>query len=257
MSKEKITKKAEETSQDSSNTASNSNKENKQEEVPQYKANTTNADSTQNNINNSAKETSTSNYRSSSILRKILRERGPENKAESEPQVEKGDSVKLKLAAAEEKIIALEKEKNDFKSKLLYLLAEQENVKKQNEKEIENVKSYGISSLVKEILNITENLERTIKMIDKNALAEDKNLKALHEGVVMTLAEMFNLLKRNGIAKIEAEGKLFDHNYHQAIKTIKDENLENNVIKEVLQDGFTIKDRLLRPAMVIVVNNSE
>ncbi|ACT69196.1 co-chaperone GrpE [Neorickettsia risticii str. Illinois] len=144
------------------------------------------------------------------------------------------------------------KEREQWKKRLAYALAEQENLKKNAQKEIEKVRDFAILDLVKEILVSVESLEKAVAhMLEHNVEGP------VFEGSKLTLDAIFSALKKNGIEKIEAKGTRFDHNLHQAVSTVKAADLPNNTVFEVLQDGYTIKGRLLRPAVVVVVDNFE
>lgn len=175
-----------------------------------------------------------------SIFKKIIKERGPKDEENTQQ--------------SEEENKKLVQEIEELRKKILYLAAENDNTKKRLEKEIENARDFGITKFARDILSSVENLEKALSHIDPDEAQE--GVKKIFDGVSITLNEIFSALKRNGVTKIEAEGKMFDHNLHQAIKTIKDENLESNTVKEVLQDGYTINGRLLRPAVVVVVSNN-
>lgn len=172
----------------------------------------------------------------SAILKKIIRERAPK------------DVLGSSVVSEEE----FNKEKEQWKRKLAYALAEQENLKKNSLKEIEKVRDFAVSGLVKDLLTSVESLEKAIAhMVDSNAEGP------LFEGSKLTLDAIFSTLKKNGVEKIKAQGLQFDHNLHQAVSTIKAAGRPDNTVFEVLQDGYTIKGRLLRPAVVVVVDNSE
>jgi molecular chaperone GrpE len=171
------------------------------------------------------------------IFKKIIKERAPKS---DDTQIDENEK--------------LVQENDELKKKFLYLAAEKENLKKTLEKEVENARDFAISKFARDILSSVENLEKAISHIDTDQL-KDNSIKSIFDGVNLTLNEIFSTLKRNGISKIEAKGKIFDHNLHQAIKTVGDEKLDNNTIKEVLQDGYIINGRLLRPAVVVVVSN--
>jgi molecular chaperone GrpE len=173
-----------------------------------------------------------------SILKKIIKERAPK---ESTPP--KDDAI--------EKLV---QEKEELKKKFLYLAAEKENTQKTLQKEIQNAKDFAISSFARDVLGSVKNFEKALSHIDSE---KDSAVKSNFDGLRLILNEMIATLKRHGVSKIEAAGQMFDHNFHQAIKTLKDENLPNNTIKEVLDDGYIINGRLLCPAIVVVVSNDE
>ena len=180
----------------------------------------------------------------SDVIKKIIKERQKEQADNTLQKKQKDNLEELQ-----------KKEIDNLKKRLMYAIAESENIKKSLKKEIQDTKDFGVSSLVKDMLSSIESIEKAVLYTNKNKIEEDKEFKSLFDGVSMTLESIFAALKRNGVEKIKAKHEKFDHNLHQAIKTIKDEKLENGTVAEVLQDGYVIKQRLLRPAVVVVVEN--
>jgi molecular chaperone GrpE len=183
-----------------------------------------------------------------SAAKKII-EQKIKNKAQSNinhQNIEKNDEQKQKK---------LEEEVQKLKKSLMYAVAEKENIKKAAAKELEDSKNFSISTLAKDMLVSIENMEKAIEYADRKKIEEDKAFKSFFEGVNLTLSSVFETLKRHGVQKVEAQGKKFDHNLHQAIKTIKKDDTQSGMIADVLQDGYIIKGRLLRPAIVVVVDN--
>ncbi|AHX11160.1 grpE family protein [Neorickettsia helminthoeca str. Oregon] len=185
--------------------------------------------------NKSDKETKRNEERDP-IFKKIIQERAPKNEESSGAGFISEEDFK--------------KEVDLWKKKLMYALAEQENLKKNVAREIEKTRDFAISDLAKEILTSVESLEKAVAH-----MVENKIEGPLLEGSKLTLEAIFSALKKGGVEKIEAKGVLFDHNVHQAVSTVKNDELPNNTVFEVLQDGYIIKGRLLRPAIVVVVEN--
>ena len=172
------------------------------------------------------------------------------NKKKSEPSVlkEKNSEINL-LKKHEEKVQELEMETINLKDDKLRILAEMENLRKRVEKErIESVK-YGSSKLAKEILSPLDNLSRALESLSPEEKNDEKN-KGLINGLTMVHQEILTILEKNGVKKIEALDKKFDHNYHQAMMEIETPNKENGIVVKELQAGYTMNDRLLRPSMV-------
>tara|TARA_B100000686_G_C16800526_1_gene985637 strand:+ start:879 stop:1493 length:615 start_codon:yes stop_codon:yes gene_type:complete len=172
------------------------------------------------------------------------------NKKKSEPSVlkEKNSEINL-LKKQEEKIQELEMETINLKDDKLRILAEMENLRKRVEKErIESVK-YGSSKLAKEILSPLDNLSRALESLSPEEKNDEKN-KGLINGLTMVHQEILTILEKNGVKKIEALDKKFDHNYHQAMMEIETSDKENGIVIKELQAGYTMNDRLLRPSMV-------
>jgi len=180
-----------------------------------------------------------------STIKKIIEQR-QKNPVNSKKEKEVKKDVK--------EIEYLTKEIESLKKSLAYSLAEKENIKKTAQKELENTKSFCLSDFAKEILCSIENMEKAISYVDRKKMEDDKGFKAFFDGVNLTLKEILATLQRRGVEKVDAIGKKFDHNLHQAIKTIEKEGAKSGEVLEVLQDGYIIKERLLRPAIVVVAS---
>ena len=131
----------------------------------------------------------------------------------------------------------------------LRLLAEMENLRKRIEREkIESIK-FGSINLAREILSLGDNLERALIAIPKN---EDfsQSIKNFVEGLKMVQKEFTTILQKNGVKKIDSLNNKFDHNFHQAITEIEKNDVEEGIVIQEIQTGYTMHDRLLRPAMV-------
>lgn len=137
------------------------------------------------------------------------------------------------------------------KDQLLRTLAEQENLRRRAQKEKEDGIKYGISNFAKDMISIADNLERALAVKTENAL--DSATHSLLTGVDMVYKELLNLLQKHGVNKINAVGAPFDPNVHQAVAEVPatKEHLCGNVAT-VMQEGYVLHDRLLRPAMVTV-----
>ena len=145
----------------------------------------------------------------------------------------------------EEKTIQdLEKELEETKDKMLRVLAESENTRKQIEKNRIDMAKYGVQPLARELVNVLDNFERAL-----NSLNEAEEKKTL-EGFKLIEKEIINILERFNVKKIEALGKPFDANLHQAMFEKPTKDFDVGAICEIVQDGYMFHDRLLRPAMV-------
>lgn len=152
---------------------------------------------------------------------------------------------KDKVKELEESIKILEAEKVALKNDYFKAYADAQNIKKRNQAEHENMKKYRIQSFAVDILPAIDNLERSI------AAMEDKE-SPLAKGIIMTYNQLLNSLKKEGVEEIDALNKHFDGNFHQALMAEVVEGVEANTVIEVLQKGYILKDRLLRPALVKV-----
>jgi len=148
------------------------------------------------------------------------------------------------------KVAKLEHENAELKDKLLRAMSETENLRKRSQKEISDMATYSVSKFAKEMLLVSDNLKRAIASIPTKAIEEDEALNNLFKGVNATQSQLIKILQNFNIKQIKCEG-IFDPNLHEVM--IEQENeAESGTILTVLEDGFTIGDRLLRPARVIV-----
>ena len=140
-------------------------------------------------------------------------------------------------------------ETKDLKDQLLRSLAENENLRKRTAKEIEQIKKYGHISLLRDFLNVVDNMERAVKSSTSENQSET-GVKNLIDGIEIVLKEMKSLLDKNQIKKIEPLHEKFDYNFHQAMFEAPSSDYEEGLIIEVIQPGYVLHDRLIRPAMV-------
>lgn len=145
--------------------------------------------------------------------------------------------------------IDTQEEIKDLKDQLLRTLAENENLRKRTAKEIEQVKKYGHISLLRDFLNVVDNMERAVKSVTSKNQSET-GFKNLIDGIEIVLKEMKSLLDKNQIKKIEPLHEKFDYNFHQAMFEAPSSDYEEGLIIEVIQPGYVLHDRLIRPAMV-------
>jgi len=140
-------------------------------------------------------------------------------------------------------------EKNELlREEKIRLLAEMENLRKRSDKEKSEAIKYGSSNLARDILSPADNLERALNALPKENYPE--SIENLVEGLKMVLKEFTSILEKNGVKKIEALNKKFDHNYHQAIMEVEKEDVDEGIVIQEIQSGYMMHDRLLRPAMV-------
>ena len=140
-------------------------------------------------------------------------------------------------------------ETKDLKDQLLRSLAENENLRKRTAKEIEQIKKYGHISLLRDFLNVVDNMERAVKSSTSENKTES-GMKNLIDGIEIVLKEMKYLLDKNQIKKIEPLHEKFDYNFHQAMFEAPSSDYKEGLIIEVVQPGYVLHDRLIRPAMV-------
>lgn len=145
----------------------------------------------------------------------------------------------------------LASENADLRDKLLRLAADMENLRKRTSREISDARAYAVTSFARDMLTATDNLTRALLVVTQEARdAADATTKSLIDGIEMTEREMFRLLEKNGITPIEAEGQKFDPHRHQAMLEVSNPDVPEGTVVQVLQAGFAIGDRILRPALV-------
>ena len=152
-----------------------------------------------------------------------------------------------------EPVITEAEEINDLKNQLLRTLADNENNSRRYEKEKEDLSTYIISNFAKEMLSVLDNLQRAVEVSSKIDIEDDKvdkNTLDFIEGVKLTEKQLTSINEKFKITKVDSLNSKFDPNMHQAMFEIENEEEEEGIILQVIQDGFKIEDRLLRPALV-------
>jgi len=171
------------------------------------------------------------------------------------PQASNGEAPQdaaLDGAPAPEDVAAkLEQEKTELKDKLLRALAEMENLRRRTEREIADTRSYAVTAFARDLLPVADNLRRAIETIPAEARqTADAALAGLIEGVELTERELVKALERHGVRKVDPAGQKFDPNLHQAMFEAPHDSLAKGQVHTVVQPGYAIGDRVLRPAMV-------
>jgi molecular chaperone GrpE len=154
--------------------------------------------------------------------------------------------------AEEPAIAALRAEAADLKDKLLRAHAEVENIRKRAEREREETAKYAISKLARDVVGVGDNFQRAIEAVPVGAAEQDPALKSFLEGVTLTERELLNVLERHGIKRIQPVNEPFNPHLHQAVMEIQRSDVPAGTAVQVFQAGYTIGDRVLRPAMVAV-----
>ena len=147
-----------------------------------------------------------------------------------------------------------QKEEESFKEKFFYLAAEMQNLQKRFDKEKQDLLKYGNEKILSGLLEVLDNFDRTLGFIKND---EDHKVKNIVVGIEMIAKQFFDLLERNGLKKVEALGKQFDPNFHEALGEEACEGKENGEIIKVQQEGYELNGRLLRAAKVTVCKNEE
>ena len=145
----------------------------------------------------------------------------------------------------------LKSENEELKDRTLRTVAEMDNLRKRTAREMTDARTYAVSNFARDLLGVGDNLQRAIQAVtpEKRESGSDE-FKALLEGVELTERELLKALTSAGVTKFNPEGEKFDPNFHQAMFELPDPNLPNNSVAQVVQEGYKIGDRVLRPAMV-------
>lgn len=164
------------------------------------------------------------------------------------PPLSEGEAAFKEAAMTLESVVgnelsALKEENAKLKDQLMRALAEVDNMRKRTEREVDDANKYAITSFARELIAVLENLHRA-----ESALPEGEQ----REGVTLTRKELEKAFDKHGIKRMDPAGQKFDHNFHQAVAQVEDANAEAGTILQVLQAGYVIRDRLLRPAIVTV-----
>jgi molecular chaperone GrpE len=155
-------------------------------------------------------------------------------------------------ASAVADLDTLAAENAELRDRLLRAMADMENLRRRTEREKADTARYSISNFARDVLTVGDNLKRTIDHVPADAAAQDPALKSFLEGVELTERELLNVLERHGVTRIEPLGQRFDPNTQQAMYEVTNADVPEGTVVEVMQAGYTIGDRCLRPALVAV-----
>jgi len=143
----------------------------------------------------------------------------------------------------------------ELKDQLLRTVADSENLRKRLEREKEQTRKFGIANFAKDLLSIADNLGRALDAAPNKEDVKDQAIENLVLGIQMTEQELQKAFDNNNIRKIDPLGEKFDYNFHQAMFEVEETDQEPGTVVQVLQPGYAIDDRILRPAMVGVAAN--
>lgn len=144
--------------------------------------------------------------------------------------------------SAEEEVARLVEENAKLKDQALRAMAEAENTRRRAERDLEENSKYAVTGFARDLISVLENLYRAEENLPENQ----------REGINLTRKELEKVFEKNGIRRIEPKDEKFDHNFHQAVTQVENPEVEAGTVLQVLQAGYVIKDRLLRPAIVVV-----
>jgi len=171
-------------------------------------------------------------------------------KSGSSTEEETGDKSPLTESSSSEP--SVEEQAAEMKDRLLRALADVENTRRRAARDVEDARKYASSGFARDLLNVSDNLRRGLEAVSDDVQEGDETIKNLVEGIEMVERELLSAFERHGIKKVDPLGEVFDHNFHQAMYEKPDTEFANGTVAEVLQPGYVMHDRLLRPAMVAV-----
>src|SRR4051794_2094375 len=180
---------------------------------------------------------------------------GPARAAANDQDARAGDVAAAELpdegiaTAPEDRLAAIEAELAETKDRLLRALAETENVRRRLQRERDDAQKYAASAFAKDLLSPVDNLRRALQAMPE-AETTDPRARSLRDGVAAIERELIAAFDRHGLKRIDPKGERFDHNFHQAMFETERPDVPSGTIVEVLQPGYVLQDRLLRPAMV-------
>jgi molecular chaperone GrpE len=145
---------------------------------------------------------------------------------------------------------ALAKEVAELKDRVLRTLAEMENLRRRTEREVADGRAYAITGFARDLVGVADNIRRSLDAASDAGVVVDGPAKALVDGVELTERELLKVLEKNGVKKFDPQGSKFDPNLHQAIFEVPDAKVPSGFVVQVIQPGYMIADRVLRPALV-------
>ena len=182
-----------------------------------------------------------------------MTDRPAANDTAAQSEGEAAPAAAPELVPAEQVTAALEAAA-DFKDRLLRTLAEMENLRKRTEREVADARVYGVAGFARDVLAVADNMHRALGTIEAELREHaDGKMTALIEGVELTERELMKVLEKHGVKKFSPEGEKFDPNVHQAMYEVETTELPPGHVAQVIQAGYMLGDRVLRPALVAVV----
>ncbi|ARP99186.1 nucleotide exchange factor GrpE [Pseudorhodoplanes sinuspersici] len=179
--------------------------------------------------------------------------KAPETENAGEAQEKKFEGSKPQVSKPYVDPSLMVDETAEMKNRLLRALADMENLRKRTEREVADARQYGIASFARDILGVADNFRRALEAVGPDLrTGADAAVNSLIEGVELTERDLQKALEKNGIRKIEPQGEKFDPNLHQAMYEVPDPSVPSGTIVEVVQPGYVIGERILRPALVAV-----
>jgi len=171
-----------------------------------------------------------------------------EESTEVEPNEQEGDGQDLSVEALSQKVESLEQELLGAKDQALRTAAEAQNVKRRAEQEVEKARKFALEKFSGGLLEVVDNLERAMSSADR----DNEALAPILEGIDLTYKSFIDTLAKFQVEQVDPMGEPFDPQFHQAMTMVPNPDMEPNTVMDVMQKGYTLNGRLLRPAMVVV-----
>ncbi|MCJ2118015.1 nucleotide exchange factor GrpE [Methylobacterium sp. J-001] len=150
-----------------------------------------------------------------------------------------------------EALALLTAERDELKDRTLRTLAEMENLRRRTEREIADARAYAVTNFARDVLNVADNIHRALESVPADAkAAADGAFKGLIDGIELTERDLAKTLERHGVKRVEPEGQKFDPNRHQAMFEVPNPDVPAGTVVQVVQTGYVIGERVLRPALV-------
>ena len=188
------------------------------------------------------------NKKSGEVVSDAIDSATDESKVVSSEQLESIDPIVDEESDLLLQLAKLEADLMEAKDESLRNQAEMQNILRRSERDVQNAHKYALDKFVAELLPVVDNLERALQSIDQ----DKEDLKSLAEGVVLTLKSFQDVLARYKVLPIDPKGEVFDPELHQAMSILEMPGAAPNTVVDVFQKGYTLNDRLVRPAMVVV-----
>jgi len=162
------------------------------------------------------------------------------------------------IEAKPDPVAALEAEKTDLKEKLLRALADLENMRRRTEREVADARSYAVTNFARDMLTVADNIRRALESLPPGAReAADGGLTGLIDGIELTERDLLKSLERHGVKRLDPVGQKFDPNFHQAMFEVPNPDMPSGTVVQVVQSGYAIGGRVLRPALVGVAKGGQ
>ena len=174
------------------------------------------------------------------------------NDMENDPTVETAQTEATPEGAPDSATLAaLVAERDEFKDRVLRTLAEMENLRRRTEREVADARTYAVTNFARDMLNAADNIRRALESVPEAERASATGaFKALVDGIELTERDLAKTLERHGVKSLDPKGQRFDPNRHQAMFEVPDAEVPSGTVVQVMQSGYVIGDRTLRPALV-------